>query len=644
MTLFYAFLSINAFAVSVFMAHFVTKGSRDPRNRLFGALCLGVAVMAFAEFQLRTVESETSAGFWLRFAALYPVMATLLLRFSIEFSERHDLLRTRWSALMLWGPAVAFGLIELFTGALTGGPVEASWGWTYERGGSPHLGRILAIWLVATALFAILLCYQHYRRSTGQKRSQAKFVLVGLSIPVALGVLFEGIWPLAFGRIPELTITSFTFSSFFIAYGTSRYELFKISPTTAAENITEDMSDLLFLVDTDGSIVKSNRAARDLLGVRESALRGRSIASLFASVEGESPGSDWHRALVRGKGPGAFEAALMDAKERSVAMWFTASQVRDEMGEVRGVVLLGRDVSERMRALERERRYFHDLALLSQMAMEYVDLPPEVDIYEFLAEKVGVHVEKGYTFVLSYDASTDEAQVRAAFGVDGRLKRCLGMLGVELVGLRFPIRENLRPSTSRPHIRRLEGSLHDLLSGRFPKAAIGPVEGLLRIGGIFEAPLVNRGELLGSVVIVARVRELGNSDLIEALVNQASVAIGRKLALDALLESEKKYSTVVEQGNDGIIIIKEGIVRFMNARAKAMTGAKGAEPYDTLFLEFVVPEQRGMLVDRYERRLRGEQVPDRYEIEILSREGGRIPVEVNASVIEYAGGTAVLAI
>ena len=51
-----------------------------------------------------------------------------------------------------------------------------------------------------------------------------------------------------------------------------------------------------------------------------------------------------------------------------------------------------------------------------------------------------------------------------------------------------------------------------------------------------------------------------------------------------------------------------------------------------------------MLTERVKKRLKGEAVPRRYEIDILSKDGSTIPVEINASLIEYAGRPADMAI
>ncbi len=118
----------------------------------------------------------------------------------------------------------------------------------------------------------------------------------------------------------------------------------------------------------------------------------------------------------------------------------------------------------------------------------------------------------------------------------------------------------------------------------------------------------------------------------------------RKRMEEALRESEEKYSTLVEKGNDGIIIIQDGLVRFANPKLLEITGFSLEETVGKQFIDFISPEYRKLTADRYKKRMAGEEVPQNYELEILTKDGRRILVEVNASKIEYEKKPANMAI
>jgi PAS domain S-box-containing protein len=111
-----------------------------------------------------------------------------------------------------------------------------------------------------------------------------------------------------------------------------------------------------------------------------------------------------------------------------------------------------------------------------------------------------------------------------------------------------------------------------------------------------------------------------------------------------LEESEEKYSTIVEKGNDGIVIIQDGLIKFVNTKISEITGITAKQAVGKPFVDFVSPAFREIVVERYKKRLSGIKVPDRYEVEILSKSGKPIPFEISASVIEYEGKPADMAI
>ncbi|MGC9307218.1 MAG: PAS domain S-box protein, partial [Thermoplasmatota archaeon] len=111
-----------------------------------------------------------------------------------------------------------------------------------------------------------------------------------------------------------------------------------------------------------------------------------------------------------------------------------------------------------------------------------------------------------------------------------------------------------------------------------------------------------------------------------------------------LRESKEKYATLVEQGNDGIMIVQDHLLKYCNKKLLELTGYTMEEVQDTPFLKYMGPAFAAVAKERYEKRMAGEEVPRVYETEILSKDGRSIPVEVNASTIEYEEKPADMAI
>jgi PAS domain S-box-containing protein len=130
----------------------------------------------------------------------------------------------------------------------------------------------------------------------------------------------------------------------------------------------------------------------------------------------------------------------------------------------------------------------------------------------------------------------------------------------------------------------------------------------------------------------------------EVLANRIENAVERRRARQALEESEQKYSTLVEEANDGVLIVQDGIIEFVNQKTADILGTTVEEIEGEFMPSYVAPEDRDLLADRYARREAGEDIPNRYQFTALSPEGEHIPIELTSSQITYEGDPAVMAI
>ncbi|MFX0117106.1 MAG: PAS domain S-box protein, partial [Candidatus Hodarchaeota archaeon] len=109
----------------------------------------------------------------------------------------------------------------------------------------------------------------------------------------------------------------------------------------------------------------------------------------------------------------------------------------------------------------------------------------------------------------------------------------------------------------------------------------------------------------------------------------------RKNAEIALRDSEEKYRTLVERANDGILIIQDGIIKFINQQMETMFGRNVREILNTPYSDYIPPDQMEKLAELFERRIAGEDFPKIYETFALNLDGSRRPIEINAGIIKY---------
>ena len=102
-----------------------------------------------------------------------------------------------------------------------------------------------------------------------------------------------------------------------------------------------------------------------------------------------------------------------------------------------------------------------------------------------------------------------------------------------------------------------------------------------------------------------------------------------------LKESEEKYRDLVERANDGIVLIQNGLISYVNPRMAHIIGYASEDLIDQPFIAYVHPQERATLEDRYRRRMQGSAVKQKYETKLLRRDGNPIEVEVNAGLIPF---------
>jgi PAS domain S-box-containing protein len=121
---------------------------------------------------------------------------------------------------------------------------------------------------------------------------------------------------------------------------------------------------------------------------------------------------------------------------------------------------------------------------------------------------------------------------------------------------------------------------------------------------------------------------------------------GYKQAEMALLESEEKYRTLVEQSLQGLAIFGDDGIIFVNSVAAKMVGYTVEELMslsDKDMRAMVHPDDQALVWGRLRDRLTGKPVPQRYEFRLNRRDGTVCWVEISSNRIEYRGSFVVQA-
>jgi PAS domain S-box-containing protein len=130
--------------------------------------------------------------------------------------------------------------------------------------------------------------------------------------------------------------------------------------------------------------------------------------------------------------------------------------------------------------------------------------------------------------------------------------------------------------------------------------------------------------------VSASVIKLAGRTIIQGVFRDVSE---RKQAEEALRESEEKFHTIVEHSNDGVVFIKNGIVQYCNPKLLEIGSYIEAEIIGKPFLNFVAPDSKEKVLDIYRKRMAGQKTPDKYELNLLAKDGRIVNTEISASLV-----------
>jgi len=126
------------------------------------------------------------------------------------------------------------------------------------------------------------------------------------------------------------------------------------------------------------------------------------------------------------------------------------------------------------------------------------------------------------------------------------------------------------------------------------------------------------------------------------LSHKVKQATSRKMAEEALREGEKKYRHLIEHSDEAIIVVQDGIAKLVNHRTIEFTGYSEQEVQSMSIFTFVHPDDRAMVMERYQKRMKSGESPTRYAFRVCSKDGSTKWAEINISIIDWEGRPATL--
>jgi len=127
----------------------------------------------------------------------------------------------------------------------------------------------------------------------------------------------------------------------------------------------------------------------------------------------------------------------------------------------------------------------------------------------------------------------------------------------------------------------------------------------------------------------------GEEALLETFVDISE----RKRMEEELRESEERFRSLVESAHTGILVVDDAYrFTYVNDELCQILGRTRDEVIGLDFRAVLDEESRRLVADRYARRQRGEDVPPRYEFNVVRKDGEKRRVEISTVVVRDSAG------
>jgi PAS domain S-box-containing protein len=229
-----------------------------------------------------------------------------------------------------------------------------------------------------------------------------------------------------------------------------------------------------------------------------------------------------------------------------------------------------------------------------------------------------------------FDKAMDTLSIAAMTELSPLLSSIMGMLGIDPYSRKYRINEQTRASLTAKRLVKFTGGTYEFAHGALPEKVCTIIEKKLGIINMYTMGIVKNDLILGGVGIVMRwSKDLENKEMVEAFINQASVALMRRRAEESYRQSEERFRRLFDNV-PGVAIqgySPDGIIHYWNRASREIFGYTGHEAIGKNVVELLVPaEYQEQAYQLMSKAINLETLPPPGVIPLLHRDGTIVPV------------------
>lgn len=324
---------------------------RNPRNQLNQVLAvfsIFIGYLAFTDFGCYLSTTSEQAYWWVKAAFPWMLVASFFIHIAL-LSTENQIIKKKITYVIIYLPSILLALINLTTLEITQGVQRGLYGWTYLPSDSIFYSLTLS-WTASLAFLSGALLIVYFLKSSGIKRQQAKYIFLGVSLPIILALLNEFILPALSIKAPSVLNLFMTLGIAFLVYGIGKFKLPQLSSSFISDKILSTMSNFLFLVDENRKIVQINLKALEITGYTEKELIGQPLDFIMPQIDD----TDSYSVPLDN-----IETVIIRKDKGEVPVIVSTSLIKKKKDDILGLVLVGSDLTK-LKKTEAERDRYRE--------------------------------------------------------------------------------------------------------------------------------------------------------------------------------------------------------------------------------------------------------------------------------------------
>ncbi|MDT7514892.1 ATP-binding protein [Rhodoferax mekongensis] len=159
-------------------------------------------------------------------------------------------------------------------------------------------------------------------------------------------------------------------------------------------------------------------------------------------------------------------------------------------------------------------------------------------------------------------------------------------------------------------------------------------------------PMQIRGRMGGVLVVQGYTPDViydeDDVNILGFFANHVSAAIERYQAIEELRKSEARYRSVIENVGVGVVVVQDGRMVFVNPSMERIVGHSTQALMAMPFTGTIHPDDVPAVVERHQKRLRGEPVEETYSFRIITDQGQIRTLDLSAVLLQWGHRDATL--